>query len=317
MDRTALLAELEPTVAELLERHLATSKEWFPHELVPWSRGRDFEPGEAWDPDEVELPDAVRSSLFVNLLTEDNLPYYFRTIEAMFGADSAWGAWARRWTAEEGRHSIVMRDYLTVTRALDPVALERARMAQVAGGQVPEPDSVEDGIVYVTLQELATRIAHHRTGKLLTDKAGYEVMKRVAADENRHHLFYRDLGTAALALDPSSMVLAIERQVREFEMPGTGIVDFETHAHAIARAGIYDFEVHHDDVLVPVIVRQWDIEHLEGLRPEADAARHRLLTRMARIARAGRRFSSRRAEELAADLDRADAPPEPTLVAVG
>ena len=24
---------------------------------------------------------AVRSSLFVNLLTEDNLPYYFRTIE--------------------------------------------------------------------------------------------------------------------------------------------------------------------------------------------------------------------------------------------
>ena len=135
----ALLAELEPTATRLLERHLSTSKEWFPHDLVPWSRGRDFDSDYEWTPEESGLSDEVRSSLFVNLLTEDNLPYYFRTIEAMFGRDSSWGEWVRRWTAEEGRHSIVIRDYLTVTRALDPVALERARMAQVECGQVPEP----------------------------------------------------------------------------------------------------------------------------------------------------------------------------------
>src|SRR5262245_23315473 len=103
-----LLSELEPVAAGLLERHLATSKEWFPHELVPWGRGRDFDAGDEWSADEVALPEEIRSALFVNLLTEDNLPYYFRTIERMFGADSAWGAWARRWTAEEGRHSIVI-----------------------------------------------------------------------------------------------------------------------------------------------------------------------------------------------------------------
>jgi acyl-[acyl-carrier-protein] desaturase len=34
----------------------------------------------------------------------------------MFGRHAAWGEWDRRWTAEEGRHSIVIRDYLTVTR---------------------------------------------------------------------------------------------------------------------------------------------------------------------------------------------------------
>lgn len=303
MDQTALLNELEPVAEGLLNKHLATSKEWFPHELVPWSRGRDFEPGEVWTEDQAPMDPAVRSSLFVNLLTEDNLPYYFRTIETLFGADSAWGTWVRRWTAEEGRHSIVMRDYLTVTRMLDPVALERARMHQVEGGQVPEVDFVTDGIVYVTLQELATRIAHHNTGKRLTDKAGYEVMKRVAADENRHHLFYRDLGTAALEIDPSSMVISIERQVREFEMPGTGIPDFESHAHAIARAGIYDFTVHHDSVLVPVILRHWDVEHLEGLTPEAEDARKALLKRMERIARVGRRFTSKREEADAAGSD--------------
>jgi len=297
MDQLALLNDLEPVVADLLDKHLASSKEWFPHELVPWSRGRDFEAGYEWDPSEAELDPAVRSSLFVNLLTEDNLPYYFRTIEALFGKDTAWGIWARRWTAEEGRHSIVLRDYLTVTRMLDPVALERARMHQVEGGQVPEVDVVADGIVYVTLQELATRIAHHNTGKLLTDKVGYEVMKRVAADENRHHLFYRDLGTAALERDPSGMVLAMERQVRDFEMPGTGIIDFEAHAKAIANAGIYDFTVHHDSVLVPVILRHWDLEGLEGLSPEAEEARRRLIKRMERIARAGRRFGAKRDED--------------------
>jgi acyl-[acyl-carrier-protein] desaturase len=295
LDATALLAELEPTVARLFDRHLAQAREWFPHQLVPWGRGQDFEPGWEWSPDEAALPEAVRSSLFVNLLTEDNLPYYFRTIEAMFGRDSAWGEWSRRWTAEEGRHSIVIRDYLTVTRQIDPVALERARMAQVTCGQVPEPDLPHDGLVYVSLQELATRIAHHNTGKLLDDPVGYEVMKRVASDENRHHLFYRDATLAAVELDPSGMVLAIERQVRCFEMPGTGIVDFEQHARAIARAGIYDFQIHHDQILAPVVLRHWGVEQLTGLTDDAERARDALLSRIERIGRAGRRLARHRA----------------------
>lgn len=303
MDDFALLHELEPVVGQLLDRHLAASKEWFPHELVPWGRGRDFEPGVDWDPTEVDMDPAVRSSLFVNLLTEDNLPYYFRTIANLFTRDSAWGAWSGRWTAEEGRHSIVLRDYLTVTRSLDPVALERARMAQVEKGEVPVKETVPEGIVYVALQELATRIAHHNTGKLLDDKAGHAVMKRVAADENRHYLFYRDLASAAIELDPSRMVVAMEREVRDFEMPGTGIVDFEAHAKAIAKAGIYDFTVHHDSVLAPVILRHWDVEALEGLSDEAEQARAKLLKRMERIARAGRRFGAARQETAASESE--------------
>ena len=306
----ALLAELEPTAARLLERHLSTAKEWFPHELVPWSRGRDFEPGYEWSPEEVVLSDEVRSALFVNLLTEDNLPYYFRTIEAMFGRDSAWGAWTRRWTAEEGRHSIALRDYLTVTRAIVPVALERALLAQVECGQVPEPETPQDGFAYVALQELATRIAHHNTGKMLDDKVGYEMMKKVASDENRHHLYYRDIVSAALEVDPSGIVIAIERQVRTFEMPGTGIIDFDAHAKAIAKAGIYDFLAHHDQILVPVVLRRWGIADVEGLSPEAEDARAALVKRIERIGKAGRRFASRRDE--AAEVAQDD----PVLTAV-
>ena len=146
---TPLLRDLEPVVEQLLERHLATSKEWFPHEHVPYSRGRDAVVGEQWSEDDADLAgatidDAVRSALLVNLLTEDNLPYYFRTIEQVFGRDGAWGTWVRRWTAEEGRHAMAIYSYLMVSRAIDPHHLERCRMAQVSGGVIPEPPSVQD-----------------------------------------------------------------------------------------------------------------------------------------------------------------------------
>lgn len=307
-----LLAELTPTLEGLVDRHLGTSKEWFPHELVPWERADEGTASREWDEARSPVPPAVRSSLFVNLLTEDNLPYYFHTIDRMFGDAEVWGVWARRWTAEEGRHSIVIRDYLTVTGLVDPVALERARMLQVSHGVVPEPDTALDGLVYVALQELATRIAHRSTGKLLDDKAGYDVMARVGADENLHHLLYRDLVTAALEIDPSSTVLAIERQVTDFEMPGTGIVDFEAHALAIAKAGIYDLQVHHDQILVPVVLRHWGIEALEGLSPEAEEARRRLVKRIGRIGRAGRRMAERWAEAEARAAASTDAAPAPS-----
>ena len=158
MDDAALLSELSPVAAKLLDRHLTTAKEWFPHEMVPWGRGRDFSAGETWDPDEYPIPNEVRSALYVNLLTEDNLPYYFHTIDNRFGSESPFWVWDRRWAAEEHRHGTVIRDYLTVTRALDPVALERARMAQMCSAVVPEPPNVMEALSYVALQELATRI---------------------------------------------------------------------------------------------------------------------------------------------------------------
>src|SRR5262245_18154449 len=71
VDDAALLAELSPVVGDLLDRHLATAKEWFPHEMVPWSRGRDFADGEEFDPTDANLPPAARSALLLNTLTED------------------------------------------------------------------------------------------------------------------------------------------------------------------------------------------------------------------------------------------------------
>ena len=50
--QTDLLYDLEPVVAENLDRHLKLAKDWMPHDYVPWSQGRDFAflGGEDWRP---------------------------------------------------------------------------------------------------------------------------------------------------------------------------------------------------------------------------------------------------------------------------
>jgi acyl-[acyl-carrier-protein] desaturase len=311
MPPTNLRVDLEPVVATLLERHLETTREWFPHELVPWSEGRDFVPGEVWDAGQSRVPAAARIALVVNLLTEDNLPYYSATLGGL-GTDGAWGEWMRRWTAEEGRHAIVIRDYLSVTRSVDPVALERERMGQVSTGEVPQFESMADALVYTTLQELATRISHRNTGILLEDPAGRAVMTRVAADENLHHLFYRDLAAAAIESDPSEMVIAMERVVRAFAMPGTGIPDFASRARTMAKAGVYDFLIHHDQILVPIVLQRWRLVDITGLGAEAERARTSLVTYIDRLGKVARRVEARRADE-----PRGEEPRAPVLVAGG
>jgi acyl-[acyl-carrier-protein] desaturase len=288
VNESEILHELTPVAEALLERHLATTKEWFPHDYVPYGRGRDHEPGAQWSPDDADLAGheigpEVRSALLVNLLTEDNLPYYFRSVERMFG---------------KGRHSMAIYGYLMTTRAIDPVELERSRMAQVSGGETPDPP-LHEGFIYLALQELATRISHRNTGALLGDPVGYEVMKRVGSDENLHQLFYRDLAAAAIEADPNTMMVAMEKQVRSFAMPGTGIPDFDRHAALIAKAGIYDLQIHHEQILVPVVIRQWGADKISGLSGDGAAAQERLMKRLATSEKVAKRFAERRDAALA------------------
>ncbi|RPH36530.1 MAG: hypothetical protein EHM90_01765, partial [Chloroflexi bacterium] len=50
-DAQSLLVDLEPAAARLLERHLKIAVEWFPHDYIPYSLGRDFDK-EPWTPDQ-------------------------------------------------------------------------------------------------------------------------------------------------------------------------------------------------------------------------------------------------------------------------
>ncbi len=290
------IRDLDEPTARLLQRHLDSAREWFPHEYVPWERALQRDRSDPWQVADSHVDEPGRAALYVNLLTEDNLPYYTGSLAAL-GDDGPWGEWTRRWTAEEGRHAIVMRDYVMVTRALDPVALERGRMRQVSYGAVPRFDSAFDLLPYAALQELATRISHRNTGKLLGDPVGTEVMNRVAADENLHYLFYRDLVSAAIELAPSPTVVAIDRTVREFTMPGIGISDFGTLARVMAAAHVYDFAIHYEHVVAPIVLNHWNLPGIEGLDDVGEAARDRTMRHIERLGRVARRITERRAAQ--------------------
>jgi acyl-[acyl-carrier-protein] desaturase len=291
-DQTALLNELEPEAGRLYDRHASVAQEWFPHDFIPYRLGRDFDK-EPWTPDQPRLTGVAQTAFEIGLLTEDNLPSYHRLIHGMFGAgDGAWINWVGRWTAEEGRHAIVLRDYLTVTRNIDPIMLERGRMTQLQQGyDHAAPDTLR-GLAYVTFQELATRIAHRNTGRYSNDPVADKIMIRIAADENLHMVFYRDILAAALVIEPSATVCAIVDEVLDFNMPGAGIPGFVRKAAQIAKAGIYDIRVHREEVLLPIL-RHWRIFELANLDAAAESARARLSEHLEKLDEAAKRFEER------------------------
>jgi acyl-[acyl-carrier-protein] desaturase len=89
-------------------------------------------------------------------------------------------------------------------------------------------------------------------------------------------------------------MIALEAQVRKFAMPGVGIPDFDRHAALIAKAGIYDLQIHHDQILVPVVMRQWDAANISGLNGDGAAAQERLMKRLATSAKVAKRFADKR-----------------------
>jgi acyl-[acyl-carrier-protein] desaturase len=290
----ALLAQLQPAAERLLNRHLSMAKDWMPHEYVPWSQGRDFDV-EPWTPDQPRLTGVAQVAFEVNLLTEDNLPSYHYEIMTAFGRDGAWGTWGHRWTAEEARHAIVLRDYLMVTRNIDPVALERGRMQTMQAGYSTEEKPTLQVMAYVAFQELATRLSHRNTGRYSNDPVADRIMARISLDENLHMLFYRDIVAEAIKLDPSAAVKAVAAEIASFEMPGVGIEGYRRKAAQIAMAGIYDLRVHHDEVVWPLL-RNWGLFELEGLDGEAEQAREGLRARLDALDQAASRFEARRAE---------------------
>ena len=297
LTQTQMLVELEQVVEENLNRHLKVAKEWFPHEYVPWSDGRNFDGplgGDAWSPEDSPMSDVARSALIVNLLTEDNLPSYHHEIAILFGRDAAWGDWVHRWTAEEGRHGIAIRDYLLTSRAVDPVQLERLRMDHMSTGyQSAHSEDLVRSLAYVSFQELATRVSHRNTGRLTDDPVADALLAKVAADENLHMIFYRNLLGAALELSPNQAMRAITDVVTTFAMPGTDIAGFQRKAVEMAIAGVYDLRLHRDEVVAPVL-RFWGVFELEGLDAEGEQAREELAAFMDGLEIQALRFEEKR-----------------------
>jgi len=306
-----LIRDLEPVVAVELERHLSVQKNWYPHEYVPWSEGRTYAGplnGDAWEAKDSRLTSIAQDSLVLNLMTEDNLPSYHTEIAIAMGLDGAWGNWIERWTAEENRHGIVMRDYLMATRGVDPYELEDLRMAHMSlGYQTPYETDMLHTVAYVSFQELATRISHRNTGRISDDPICEGMLQRIALDENLHMIFYRNLLGNAIDLEPNAAMRAITDVVTNFAMPGVGMPGFGRKAVQIALAGIYDLQQHLDEVVAPVL-RAWNVFDREDLTGDGQAARNELSEFLTKAGDDAARFGEKREAHFERLIARGQAP---------
>ncbi|WP_074330464.1 acyl-ACP desaturase [Mycobacteroides abscessus] len=310
-----LLYELEPVVEENVHRHLGVTKDWNPHDYVPWSEGKNYEAlgGQDWDPEQSKLSEVAKIAMITNLLTEDNLPSYHREIAMNFTMDGPWGTWVNRWTAEENRHGIAIRDYLVVTRSVDPVELEKLRIAQMTSGfspgqnrqNIPFSESLFDSVVYVTFQELATRVSHRNTGKACAEPVADELLKRISTDENLHMIFYRNMVSAGLEIAPNQAVKAVHKVLDNFTMPGYTIPGFRRNAVTIATGGVYDPHSHLDEVVMPVL-RKWRIFERDDITGEGEWYREDLARVVTDLKKTSADFEEVKAKYLERQAKRAE-----------
>ncbi len=210
---------IDSQVETLTEAHLSRRSDWYFHDIVPWERGESFRE-KPWDVSQCTISEEARTSLVLNLPTEDIRPYYHALIEKHMPNTSAFVKWNRLWTAEEGQHAIAIRSYLLASRKADPHQLEDDRKATMTNGYRPTYDDPTEIFAYTATQELATRVSHRNADKITDDPAAYELMRNIAADENHHFIFFKSVMQAMLDQAPGLMLEGIHRVFDNFQMPG-------------------------------------------------------------------------------------------------
>ncbi|NKY87686.1 acyl-ACP desaturase [Nocardia veterana] len=268
-----LLESLAGAVEDNLRRHIDRADGWQPHEYVPFSDGRNFGflGGVDWDPEQVALGEVAAVALTVSVLIADNLPSYHREL-GKYLRTGPWWRWVGRWTAEENRHEILIRNYLMVTRAVDPVELERARMAHMTTGFRRPPMHLLDVLALCAFEEAASAVRHRNIAALQENPMVTAIAERIALDDELQSEFFANLVDAALELTPDQTMRAIADRIAEFRVPELTLPDGRNSTDVLAEAGIYEPARAGELVFTPLLQR-WNIFSRNDFGAEGEAAR--------------------------------------------
>ncbi len=282
-----VVKSLEPLVARNMARHVRERNLWMPSELLPPADQAAAETGRDVRklPDRARgIPDAVRVSLGLNLLTEEGLPHFHRLLAVHMGCDNAWSRWNYLWTAEEDRHGCVLRDYAREARLFDMAAFEGLQYRYLEAGF--DPDWGDDPyllLAYTSLQERATQTAHANTGRLVSkhEPLLQRILGYVASDESRHFEFYRDAFKALLEADATRAMVSALQIMPRLAMPGSAIEGYAEMADVVRRAGIYGPRDYRK--VVTHCLDSWGIADLQPEEPAGREAQERLMAVPARL----------------------------------
>lgn len=280
-NKAEVLAELEPIVDKLMEKHKKRRKMWFPSDFIPSDEKMDDNQHRilAKLRDRARsISDSVRVSLAMNLLTEEGLPHFHRMLATYLESNSFWHKWNYMWTAEEDRHGCVLRDYVRDSRLFKFRHIEMMQYAYLETGFTPSWDKDPYRVfVYTSLQERATQISHKNTGK----QAGEEepllrgILNSIASDEAKHFNFYRNIFKAILEIDPNRALQSALSILPSIDMPGISMPNFNNMADIIRRVGIYGPWDYKD--IVQEAIDYWKIDLLTGLNEAGRKAQEKIM----------------------------------------
>ena len=238
----ALTLDLEPVVQENLSRHIATEELWYAHDYVPFDQGENFAflGGADWDPSSVTLPKHVTDALEILLIVKDNLAGYHREFVEHFILDDKWGRWIGRWTAEEHLHAVALRNYLVVTREIDPVANEDVRVAHVMKGYRADSYSQVETLAFMAMLERAHAVFCRNLQAQITEPILQRMVGRIARDEERHEEFFANLVAHLLTTSRDETIAAIATRAATLEPIGADIDAYADKLRMVAEAGIFD-----------------------------------------------------------------------------
>lgn len=290
-----VLSDMEPVVTELIDAHEAKQRLWWPSDLVGPPEGEDPDRHYAQLRDRARgIPDAVRISLVMGLLTEEGLPHFHRVISQHTPDTSVWARWTNMWTAEEDRHGTVLHDYLWEARVVHPRVLDEMQYQYVLLGYNPDwQNDPYQLFAYTSMQERATQVCHQNNGKRAGeyDPIIARSLERVGTEEARHFHFYRQVFAEVLKRDTDRALASFARALRLFVMPGSNIPAFSEMTDVIRRADLYG--PRHFLKIVEELIEYWDMKQLTGLGPMGEKALEMILSYPERLARIADKLESR------------------------
>lgn len=237
----ALILELEPVVGANLARHIDTVDPWYAHDFVPFEQGQNFAflGGKDWDPSQVTLPKVITDALEILLIEKDSLAGYHREFVEHFILEDKWGRWIGRWTAEEHLHAIALREYLIVTREIDPDENERVRMEHVQKGYRADQYSQVETLVFMAFYERACAEFSRNLADQIDEPVLKGLIARIAGDEERHEEFFSNLVAHCLDYVHDETVAAIAARAGELKIVGADIDAYAARQAGLAEAGIF------------------------------------------------------------------------------
>lgn len=264
LSQVQLLRELQPDIERNLARHTAAATDGG-HPGAPL-------PAVGATP----LPTAARSAMITSFVTTPATPAFLgRTGHRV--ATNPWSTWLDGWSAAKNRHIAFLREHLVVGARVDSTALDRARANTMPVGidSSLEGANLLHWVAHVTLQEMAAVVLHRNAAPVCGPTPTGKGLARMAAADNLHMRFYRDLCGAAFELAPDQTIKSVADVVMNFQMPGSTIPGIRHHTSLVVAHRIYDRRHHADDVVGPVL-QHWNVFERNDFSGAGEQVRDRI-----------------------------------------